>query len=169
MIRVLWVIGLALAACDAGAWSPAADRERRLERRAAELSAHLAALPGIARASVVLDAPAPDPLAPPAPAAPPRASVVLALAPGADPAAAEAAARRALAGAVAGLDDAHVTVVVAAAPAGDALAAVGPFRVAASSRTPLIVALAAGLVVIAALAAWIAAWGWRQRRGTRPQ
>jgi hypothetical protein len=108
---------------------------------------------------VVLDLPYADPLAVEAPAAPPRASVVLALEPGADTAAAEVAATRAVAGAIAG---AEVTVITAAPAPGEALVAVGPFRVAAGSRTPLLAALAAALLAIAGLAAWIAIAGYRR-------
>jgi type III secretory pathway lipoprotein EscJ len=153
------VLAIALVACDGDAWSPRAERERAAKERAAELAAHLETIPGVAEASVVLDLPYADPLAVEAPAAPPRASVVLALEPGADTAAAEVAATRAVAGAIAG---AEVTVITAAPAPGEALVAVGPFRVAAGSRTPLLAALAAALLAIAGLAAWIAIAGYRR-------
>lgn len=166
MRRLVLAIALAALGCDGDAWSPRAERARAESERAAALAAHLETLPGVREASVVLELPISDPLAPPCAAVPctarqSRASVVLALDPGADPAAAESAARGAVAGAIAG---AAVTVVTAAPPPSESLVAVGPFRVAEASRVPLLAALAAGLLAIAGLAIWIAVAGYRVRR-----
>jgi hypothetical protein len=88
------------------------------------------------------------------------------LEPGADPTAAETAARRAALATVDNLAADAVTIATAVPPA-EQLVAVGPFRVAEGSRIPLIAALALGLLTIAALASWIALAGYR--RATRPQ
>ena len=158
-MRWLVLAVLLVAGCDGDAWSPRAERARAEAERAEALAAHLETLPGVKAASVVLELPISDPLAPPAPPAPPRASVVLALAAGADPDATEAAARAAVAGAI---DGVNVTVVSAASAAGEELVAVGPFRVAAGSRAPLLAALAAALLAITGLAVWIAALAYRR-------
>lgn len=143
------LVGIALfAACEPDAWSPEAAHRREAAARAAALDAHLATLPGVARASVILEDT--------------RASVVLALAPGADADAATASARTATASAE-GIDPAAVSVVAAAPAPRDELVDVGPFRVAAGSRAGLIATLAIALVIIAGLGAWLAAMGSRRR------
>jgi type III secretory pathway lipoprotein EscJ len=187
VIALAWAVAAACAPQEA--FAPPAERHARADARlGADLAAHLAALPGVADASVVVRTPRIDPLgplaplaplAPPAPAGPARASVILTLAPGADAAAATDAARAAVVAAVPGLA-ADAIAVVAAAPPGPAragLTRVGPFEVDAGSRRPLQLALAAALVAIAALAGWVVALELRRRRaaaghgrrGIRPQ
>ena len=73
------------AACDGDAWSPRAEHDRATTRRAAALADHLDAIPGVAHASVILNIPIADPLAPPSVAPPPTASVILELEPGIPP------------------------------------------------------------------------------------
>jgi hypothetical protein len=175
-VRWLFVVAILLASCDPDAFAPGADRARATERRAHELAAHLETLPGITAAHVILDIPIADPLAPTSasasasasasPGLRPRASITLALQPGADATAAEAAARRAALATVDGLTADAIAISTSAPPA-EKLVAVGPFRVAEDSRIPLIAALALGLLTIAALASWIALAGYR--RATRPQ
>lgn len=168
VIALAWAVAAACAPQEA--FAPPAERHARADARlGADLAAHLAALPGVADASVVVRTPRLDPLGPlgPAPPAPARASVILTLAPGADAAAATDAARAAVVAAVPGLA-ADAVAVVAAAPPGPAragLTRVGPFEVDAGSRRPLQLALAAALVAIAALAGWIVALELRRRRG----
>lgn len=163
-------VAIALGACDPDAYDPSAARARAADARAAELARHLETVPGVARASVVVEAPVADPLAPAGrEVGAPRASVILALAPGADAAAAEDAARRAVTATTQVAPD-HLTIAAVGAAA-EPVVAVGPFRVASSSRRPLIATLAAALIAIAALAGWIALTGARRyiRRGARPQ
>lgn len=160
-------LALALLVACGGAddWSPEAGQRRALAASAETLAVHLETLPGVRDASVVIDAPLADPLGPAAPAPPPRASIVLALADGADAAALERAARDAVAGAVVGLDPAQVTVASAPAPR-PPRSRVGPFEVAPGSRAPLVATLALALALIAGLAGWIAWTAIRQRRAT---
>lgn len=150
-----------LAACDRDAWSPRAEHARATRDLAASLAAHLETLPGVTRASVLLDEARPDPLAPPAPSPPPRASIVLAVT--GDPDAITAAARTAALASIRGLTDAHLVVTARPTPS-TTLASVGPFDVAPSSRAPLVATLAGALLLIAALAGWIAITGARRRR-----
>lgn len=165
----------ALAARASLVPTPAEERARYAAALSDELARHLGALAGVARASVIVDAPAADPLTPSAPLPRPSASVILVLAhadaaepaglagdgAGADAreAALVAEARRAVAGAVASMNPADVTVSVSRTlpprPAAS-LARVGPFRVAPGSRAPLLAALIGGLAAIAALALWVA-------------
>lgn len=157
-IRSAFVLAIVLASCQGPEdWSPAAEHRRESAQRAAALATHLETLPGIAHASVILDEPVADPLAPPAPAAPPRASIVLALAPGAHADTATADARRAVTAALPALDDAHLSIIAAPAPA--------------APRKPdrLLVPLAIALAVIIGLAGWIAVIQLRHRRGMIPQ
>jgi hypothetical protein len=153
--RLLLIVLALCAACDPDAWSPGAERERAERRRVETLAAHLETLPGIEQASVMVT--------------PPRASVVLALEPGAaapDP----DAIRRAVTAAIDGVDPAAIEIAAAGPPPRDPVVSVGPFEVAAGSRGPLIATLAGGLVVIAGLAGWIALVGVRRyRRGISPQ
>ncbi|MCB9571019.1 MAG: hypothetical protein H6709_02915 [Kofleriaceae bacterium] len=94
---------------------------------------------------------------------------MLRLAPGGDADRAADAARAAVVATVPGLRADAVAVAAAAPPAAAALARVGPFRVTAGSRPALLATLAAALVVIAALATWIATLLYARRRGIRPQ
>jgi type III secretion protein J len=161
-----------LAALGAGL-VPSATEERARYAAAlgAELAGHLRHLGGVVEASVVIDLPVADPLAP-APAVPLRAtaSVVLVTAEGAAPQIAEEA-RRLVAGAVTGLPAEAVTVVATPAPRSpvpEAMARVGPFAVAAGSRRALQLTLAGGLLAIAGLAGWVFAIERRRRHDSRP-
>ena len=148
-----WLVVIALlVGCDADAWSPRAEHDRASARRATELATHLEALPGVARANVVLTVPFSDPLAPrchapqgtnrpavPCTAGHERASVVIELEPGADRAATEALVRDAAA---------DVEVMVVAAP---------PLAARAPEAGRWRALLAVALAVIAGLAVWIVA------------
>jgi hypothetical protein len=148
MSAMRWLVVIALlVGCDADAWSPRAEHDRATARRATELAAHLETLPGIARASVALDAPYADPLAKPSPTPPPVASVVIELEPGADRATTETLVKAVVDGEV---------MVLAAAPLARPATAAGPWRGL----------LAVALAVIAGLAIWIVAI---YRRAARPQ
>ncbi len=62
-------------------------------------------------------------------------------------------------------DAISISALAAPAPARAAgLTRVGPFEVAARSRGPLLGALAAALIAIAALASWVVALELRRRR-----
>jgi hypothetical protein len=157
-------IGLVVVAV--GACAPTVDgpveRQRAADRADAErLRAQLTALPGVARAEVIVQRPARDPLATVAPA-PAAASLVIVVDDRADRANVETAAR-ALSHAIVPVEP---TVVVEVGVERPELAAVGPFRVVASSRGPLKAVLAGALAIIAALAGWIA---WSYRRGNSAQ
>jgi hypothetical protein len=141
-MRWLALVIFLCAACDGDAWSPRAEHDRATTRRAAALADHLEALPGIEHASVILYLPIADPLAPPAVASIPTASVILELEPGAD---SDAITEDARAATVAAIPDAEVKVVTA-----------GPLPKAAPAPSGTMrAALAAALAVIAALALWI--------------
>lgn len=163
-VSLIVAIALAVAACDRDAWSPRAEQARLTQDRAVALTAHLETLPGVTRASVLLDDAPADPLAPPAPDPAPRASIVLVLAPAADPDATTAAARAATLASVRDLADHDLVITARTTPAAAALASVGPFEVSPRSRGPLLATLAAALALIALLAAWIAITGARRRR-----
>jgi type III secretory pathway lipoprotein EscJ len=158
----------AIAACDRELVpSPRARHDARDATDARRLEAQLAAVPGVARASVVVHRPFVDPLAP-APAAAPvaSASILVVDARGTDADRLAATARSLATAALPDVSPASLSIVVAPPAALPAETAhVGPFEVAAGSRTALRATLAIGLLVIAALAAYIA---YRQRRGTRP-
>jgi type III secretory pathway lipoprotein EscJ len=170
-LLVAITLALALAACRDDAFAPPAEAHARADGRLGEtLAAHLAELPGVEAASVVVRTPRTDPLAPAtgAPAAP-SASVIQTLEAGADAEAVTAAATAAVTAAVPALDAAAVTVTASEPPAAAAAAMtkVGPFEVSERSRGPLLAALATALVAIAALASWVV-WIYG-RRGIRPQ
>lgn len=161
------VLGLAGCIEDRLPPSPAAATSAAEAEAAARLERHLAALPGVGGATVLVHLAPRGPFArgPATAAAPPRAAIALTAAAGADPAALADAARgaaRTLLGPEAATE-VHVSPPPAAAPA---LVQVGPFRVAAASRGPLIATLAAALLAVAALAAALARAAYR--RGIRP-
>ena len=135
------------------------DRQRAVDRDdATRLHAQVLALPGVARAEVVLTRPARDPLATTSPTSP-TTSLVIVVDDRADRAKIEASART-LARAITPAVD--PTIVVEVGVHRPALATVGPFTVAQSSKGPLKAALAIALALIAALAGWIA-WTYRRR------
>jgi len=156
-LLVLLVLLVSFGACAPVVEGPA-DRQRADDRSDGDrLARQLAALPGVERAEVVLRRPIVDPLSV-APAAPAGLSVVVIVDDRADRTAIARSAR-ALATTVApGTEPILVVDVGVARPE---LATVGPFVVDKASRTPLKIALALALAVIAALASWIAV---RERR-----
>ena len=171
-----WALLVVLAACTAHVDGPADEHAARDRAAGVELAAHLAALPGVARASALVHTPFADPLGPlgplgplaaQAPADKTSASIALAAAPGADAAPLERDART-LAAAALRAEPRDVAIAVEAPPPAAELAHVGPFAVAARDRTALAVTLVVALAAIAALAAWIATLQLR-RRGIRPQ
>ena len=134
------------------------ERQRALdESDAARLHAQVLALPGVARAEVVLTRPARDPLTTSSSA--PATSLVIVVDDRADRAKIEASAR-ALARAI--TPSVVPTIVVEVGVHRPTLATVGPFTVTQSSKGPLKAALAIALALIAALASWIA-WMYRRR------
>lgn len=121
-----------------------------------ELAGHVAALPGVRDASVVVSLPACDPLgAMLGTSAPASASVVVVVS---DPREHDVDIASLVAGAVPGLRAEQVVVSVGAAPGVDAqpraLATIGPFPVAPSARRPLLAIAALLLGLIVALALW---------------
>lgn len=165
-MRIL-ALALALAACAPAVDGPA-ERRRALDREdGAQLTAQLAALPGVVRAEAVVRRPVRDPLAPARPEVE-AASIVVVVDDRADRASITEAARtlaRALVPEVAA-----PAIVVEVGARRPSLAKVGPFTVEAASRAPLRATLAAALALLAALAAWIV-WTARlgQRRGKSAQ
>lgn len=131
---------------------------------AARLTTQLTALPGVARAEVVLTRSVRDPLStltPPHPAA----SVLLVVDDRADRPHLEATAKT-LTRALAGIEPVVVVEVGVHRPA---LASLGPFTVTASSKPALKAALAVALALVVLLASWLA-WTLRpQRRGNSAQ
>ena len=141
--------------------TPTEEKARFLEALGAELGAHLERLPGVLDASVLVTAPADDPLAATgATRTPSTASVLLRTRPGQVPPA-EADVQRLVAGAVEGLTPASVSVVTVASPAtpddGAPFASVGPIQVARASRGALLGVLGGALAVIALLGVWLVA------------
>ena len=164
--------------------TPAEDLARYQDALGAELAGHVRELGGVLRASVVVSAPRPDPLAPTQPLPRPSASVIVTVvAPGIAPAIAPAgitpdiapdiapgeprrtraeltqAIQHLVAGAVSDLEPARVAVELTAEllPAAPALTRVGPVSVAASSAQRLRLLLAGMLVTMMAMAAWVIA------------
>ncbi len=165
--RAVIVVAVLAAVCacrDAMPPSPAEVAAETEARQAERLRAHVLRTPGVAEASVLVAAPATDPLArAPAPG-PARVAIVVTTTPGADTGiigdAAIAAARTTFGA------DADLQVQVVPPPASTRLVDVGPFRVAESSRRAVAFAIAIALLVIGGLAAGLA---WTlYRRGIKP-
>jgi type III secretion protein J len=136
--------------------TPSEERARYVDALAGEIERTLEGVDGVVSARVHLVLEEEDPLAVDAkPRAGARAAVLLTTLPGRTPIARQDV-QRLVAGSVSGLDAAAVVVVAAAAaePAGvTTLTAVGPLRVTPGSRALLVGALAAGLGLLALLAA----------------
>jgi type III secretory pathway lipoprotein EscJ len=133
--------------------SPAEEAAARRDALSRKVGAHLAALPGVARASVLIAEP-PTPLlgrldAAPVPAHPSISALVV-LRAGAHSPASAAELRALVAAAVpAGrADDVHLVITPEAAPPPDPLVALGPFRVAEASFAPLAGTLAGALLLL---------------------
>jgi type III secretion protein J len=137
--------------------SPSEERARYVDALAGEIERTLESVDGVVSARVHLVLEETDPLVIDAkPRAPARAAVLLTTRPGRTPLPREDV-QRLVAGSVAGLDAPAVAVVVTSAPEapdeGPTLAAVGPLRVTPGSRGLLVGALAAGIALLALLAA----------------
>ena len=137
--------------------TPSEERARYLDATAGEIERTLETVDGVVNARVHLVLEETDPLAVDAkPKSAARAAVLLKARPGAAPIAA-ADVQKLVAGSVAGLDAAAVSVVVtaAAAPTEEttaALAPLGPLRLSPGTRPLLIGAVVAVLLVLALLA-----------------
>lgn len=141
--------------------TPTEEKARFLDALGAEIGAHLERLPGVLDASVLVTAPADDPLAPAATArARATASVLVRTRPG-QAAPSDDDLRRLVAGAVEGLEPAAVSVVTVPAPAAPAdgapFASVGPIQVARASRGVLLGVLGGALLLVCAMGIWLVA------------
>ncbi len=142
-----------VAACAPTVDGPA-DRQRTVDREDADrLAAQLAALPGAVSASATLHRSVRDPLAV-TPASPSSAAVLIVVDDRADRSAITRSATELTRATAPEIERPVILVEVGAVR--PSLAKVGPFTVEASSRGPLRAALAIALVLIAALAAWLA-------------
>lgn len=149
--------------------SPTEERARYVEALSGEIATQLEHLSAVVDASVLVNVPAQDPLAPldaPRPRA--TASVLLTVRAGETPPAPDDV-RRLVAGAAGDLAAADVAVVVQSAPpppaqAGAAYESVGGILVARGSKGALVGVLAAGLAALLALGGWVAMSGARRRR-----
>jgi type III secretion protein J len=144
------------------------ERARFTSALSGEIAGQLEHLVGVLDASVLVNVPSADPLAPAdAPVEPASASVLLTVRAG-SPAPQVADVQHLVSGAVAGLADARVTVVVQSAappPAGAAsFASVAGIVVARGSKSSLLVTLAGALILLMAVGAWAAIAGSRRRR-----
>jgi len=152
---------------------PTATQERavHLAALAGELSRTLETIDGVFAARVHLSLPEDNPLKEADKRPQPGAAVLLKTRPGTTIATEDI--QRLVAGSVEGLDPSRVSVVVTLAQAmpqgspGDTLAHVGPFAVARSSRTPLLVTLVGALLIIMGLAAALIAVALRASRASR--
>jgi type III secretion protein J len=137
--------------------TPSEERARYLDATAGEIERTLETVDGVVSARVHLVLEETDPLAVDAkPKSAARAAVLLKARPGAAPIA-EADIQKLVAGSVAGLDAAAVSVVVTAAAAPSeaavaALAPLGPLRISPGTRPLLVGAVVAVLAVLALLA-----------------
>ena len=157
--------------------TPTEERVRYQAALSGELARLLEKLDGVAEAQVILSDTGRDPLTvsldPAAPVEAPRAAVVLRLLPGAA-APPVADVQKLVAAASPGISAESVTVALAStrpAPAPPALAHVGPFAVAASSRAGLVATFVVGLVAVSGLAVLVFVLAWklaalRRRRGS---
>jgi len=165
--RTRVALGIVLALLGVAACAPTvdgpADHQRSIDREDADrLAAQLAALPGAIGAHATLHRSVRDPLAvtPPSPSS---AAVLIVVDDRADrPAVTRAATELTRATAP---EIARPVILVEVGAIRPTLAKVGPFTVEAASRAPLRAALAIALVLVAALAGWIAL---RERRRATP-
>jgi type III secretion protein J len=140
--------------------TPTEERARYTEALAGEIGRTLEAVDGVLQARVHLVLPEPDPLAldgKPRVAA--QAAVLLKTRAGRPAAISESDVRRLVAGSAPGLDGAAVAVVFTSAaepaPKAAGLAALGPLRMTAESRTVVIAIGAAACLLLALLAALV--------------
>ncbi len=155
---VRFVLLAFLVACAPAIDGPVEHQRDRDRVDSARIETELALLPGATAARVVVHRSARDPLAVVEAPVAPTAAVLLVVDDAADRAQLEAAARVLVRAAVPDVAEPAIATVVAMPR--PALASVGPFTVAASTRGPLRAVLALALALIAALAGWIA---WRAR------
>ncbi len=137
--------------------TPSEERARYIDALAGEIERTLESADGVVSARVHLVLEETDPLAADAkPRSTARAAVLLKARPGTAPFS-DGDVRKLVAGSVAGLDPAAVSVVMTASadPTGAAaasLAALGPLRITPGTRPLLLAALVAGLALLALLA-----------------
>lgn len=144
---------MVLAACAPTVDGPA-DRQRAIDREDADrLASQLAALPGAISASATLHRSVRDPLAVTSPS-PSSAAVLIVIDDRADRTAITRSATELTRATAPEIERPVILVELGAIR--PTLAKVGPFTVEASSRGPLRAALAIALVLVAALAGWIA-------------
>lgn len=155
--RVSWslIVLATLGGCQA-LEAPPQQAARRDEQLAQRLSTHLGTLPGIATISVAItsDEPAATWLPSSAPACATRAAAVMTLTDAAQTAAITDAVRAQLASLLPSACPPAITVLPNSRAPADrpaALSSVGPFRVAAASKRPLQLTLAALLIALGAL------------------
>jgi type III secretion protein J len=151
---------------------PSATQERALHVAAVsgELARTLETVDGVLAARVHLSLPEEGPLGEGERRSQPTAAVLLKARPGTNLAADDV--RRLVAGSVDGLTPARVSVVTTPAPAAPpapagGLRSVGPFRVAAASRAPLLVTLGGALVLVIFLCAALVVVTLRGSRAAR--
>lgn len=150
-----------LAACAPTVDGPA-ERQRTVDREDADrLAAQLQTLPGAVSASATLRRAVRDPLAV-SPPSPSSVAVLVVVDDRADRAATTRAATELTRAAAPEIERPVILVEVGAIR--PTLAKVGPFTVEAASRGPLRAALVVVLVLVAALAGWIAMRELRARR-----
>lgn len=143
------------------------DRARFVKALAGEIAAQLEGFSSVADASVIVNAPQPDPLAPPdAARAKPSAAVLLKVRTGA-PAPNLDDVKRLVAGAVENLAVADVAVVVEAMPAppeaGEAYTSLFGIHVARGSKSALVGVLLGALGLVAAMGVWVVTTGRRHK------
>jgi type III secretion system YscJ/HrcJ family lipoprotein len=148
------------------------EKARYVDALGSEIALHLRNLEGVLDASVIITAPARDPLAPPDQPQPKATASVLVRIPAEAVPVNEANVRKLVAGAVEGLAADDVTVVMTQAPpapagGGASYAKVGPIHVAPSSKTPLQLVLAAAFALVIGLGAWAFLAERRRRHALR--
>jgi type III secretion protein J len=142
------------------------ERARFLKALSGEIASQLERFDGVADASVIVNAPQPDPLAPVDAARPrPSASVLLKVRAGAAAPAADDV-KRLVAAAVEGLDPAAVAVVTETMPAPpqarEAYTSLFGIHVARGSKGALVAVLASALALVALMGVWVL-FGARRR------
>ena len=159
------MIACGLAACadpDSIIATPHELHDRVDARDAAAIAHSLGTLPGIVAVDATVRRPFADPLASVAIAGTPTAAIALTIDTRISSTVAAEDATRIATAIVPSLLPVNIHVVIAAAAPLPRLAHVGPFTVEESSRTPLMATLAAALLLLLALAGWIA---FRERPG----
>lgn len=146
--------------------TPTEEKARFLDALGGEIAAHLARLPGVLKASVIVTAPTGDPFAPHVAEKPrPTASVLLTVRAGVLPSSEDV--RKLVASAVEGMATSDVAVVsapVAKSPrGGEPFFRLGPIRVARASKGVLVGILGGSLSLVVVMGVWVV---WAERRAT---